>query len=89
VAGTGTALTGIATSFNDSTKVSGSGINYSGLGSLATVAGDGTADVTNTASFALTGPNAGTGASTIAYSAFNVASNTTAVTGAVGFDDTA
>jgi filamentous hemagglutinin family protein len=89
VAGTGTALTGVATSFNDSTRVSGSGINYSGLGGLATVAGDGTADVTNTASFALTGPNAGTGASGIAYSAFNVASNTTAVTGAVGFDDTA
>jgi fibronectin-binding autotransporter adhesin len=89
VGGGATALTGIATSFNDSTKVSGSGINYSGLGSLATVAADGTADVTNTASFALTGPNAGTGASTIAYSAFNVASNTTAVTGAVGFDDTA
>jgi filamentous hemagglutinin family protein len=87
VGGGATALTGIASSFNDSTKVSDSGINYSGLGSLATVAGDSTADVTNTASFALTGANAGTGASGIAYSAFNAASNTTTVTGAVGFDD--
>ncbi len=51
------------------------------------MAGDGTADVTNTTSFALTGPNAGTGASGIAYSAFDAASNTTAVTGAVGFND--
>ncbi len=89
VAGTGTALTGIGSSFNDSTKVSGSGIDYSGLASLATVAGDGTADVTHSASFALTGVNAGTGVSGIAYSAFNAASNTTTVTGATGFDDTA
>ncbi|MBK9161366.1 MAG: filamentous hemagglutinin N-terminal domain-containing protein [Nitrosomonadales bacterium] len=89
VAGTGTALTGVATSFNDGTKVSGSLINYSGLAGLATVAGDGTADVANSADFAIGGLNTGTGTSGIIYSAFDTASNTTAVTGAVGFDDAA
>ncbi|MBI5658620.1 MAG: hypothetical protein HZC43_03510 [Nitrosomonadales bacterium] len=63
---------------------SASGITYTGFGS---VVGDGTADVTNSATFLLTGANAGTGASGLTYTAFDAASNTTAVTGAVGFDD--
>ncbi|MDH5387799.1 MAG: filamentous hemagglutinin N-terminal domain-containing protein [Gammaproteobacteria bacterium] len=88
VSGSATALTGVASSFNDSSHVSGSGIDYSGLTSLATVAGDGTADVTNSATFDITSANAGTGASGLNYTAFDAASNTTTVTGVVGFDDT-
>src|SRR5260221_5786758 len=90
VAGTAPTLTGITTGFDDTTRVSAaSTINYTGLASLASVTGNGTSDVTGTASFALTGANAGNGASGIGYSAFGAASNAATVTGASGFDDTA
>ncbi len=39
VSGTGTALTGVDISFDDSTRVSGSGVDYGGLANLATVGG--------------------------------------------------
>ena len=87
VSGSGTVVTGVGTSFNDTTKASASGINYSGLGGLAAVAGDGTANLTGTANFNITGAAAGTAASGINYSQFNSVSSATTVTGANGFND--
>ncbi|HWM43306.1 MAG TPA: hypothetical protein VNP36_12775, partial [Burkholderiales bacterium] len=89
VSGNATSLTGIATSFNDATQVSGSGIDYGGLASLATVAGDGAATITGVAG-SFNDATLVSAASTIDYSGFNAVSGTggavTNVTGNFSLD---
>ena len=83
VTGTG-AITNVAVNFDDTSKTSSAtSLVYSGFASVAGTGGD----ITGTTSFALTGANAGTGASGLTYTGFNSASTTTTVTGAAGFND--
>jgi filamentous hemagglutinin family protein len=79
-------ITNVAADYNDATQTSSAtGITYSGFGSVAgTLAGD----ITNTASFALTGANQGSGASGQFYTGFGAASAATTIAGALNFDDT-
>ena len=90
VSGTGTALTGVNVSFNDTTRVSGSGVDYSGLTNLATVSGNASSLTGVNISFDDTTQVSGSG---IDYgglaSLATVSGNATSLTGVnISFNDT-
>ena len=90
VSGTGTALTGVNVSFNDTTRFSGSGVDYSGLTNLATVSGNASSLTGVNISFNDTTQVSGSG---IDYgglaSLATVSGNATSLTGVnIGFNDT-